>query len=178
MSDSFSEDIKNHTIHIRLDTEYYRHIICSDGTFNRRFEVLTFPGSLVYTGDMGTFVFQRTTDMFKFFGTGEINPQYWSEKVQRGVNGGRNNDVAEFSWEVLKENILFNMDNEEEKKKFLSSCPEDGLDEQEYWSFLYDDLNLDCPYEYGHTRYTNRFIWCCRAIVWTIKKYEEFKKCC
>jgi len=52
------------------------------------FTIVTFPGHLVYTGDMGTYVFSRIEDMFQFFrhkpGSDpryRINPQYWAEKI-------------------------------------------------------------------------------------------------
>lgn len=48
---------------------------------------------LCYTGDMGTYVFQRLTDMFEFFRTDReykkrnggklaVNLSYWGEKLQ------------------------------------------------------------------------------------------------
>ena len=54
------------------------------------FDIITYPGSLVIDGDMGTYVFRRLDDMFEFFRTEsvhikgdglKINPGYWCEKL-------------------------------------------------------------------------------------------------
>lgn len=56
------------------------------------FDILTWGGVLCINGDCGTYVFSRTSDMFEFFRSRnwtdkgpdvlDINPPYWSEKIQ------------------------------------------------------------------------------------------------
>lgn len=45
------------------------------------FDLITWPGYLTITGDMGCYTFARVEDMFTFF-TGYINNDYWAEKEQ------------------------------------------------------------------------------------------------
>lgn len=65
------------------------------------FDLLTWPGNLTITGDMGTYTFARVGDMFTFF-TGHINTGYWAEKEQtRGRSGLKEHDGDEFkAWIV------------------------------------------------------------------------------
>lgn len=84
----FDKDIVSHKMNVLLDNGVYRHILFKKPENGcQHFEIVTYPGTLVYTGDMGSFVFQITNDMFSFFRTvgdrGDgINPSYWAQKVQ------------------------------------------------------------------------------------------------
>lgn len=85
----FLRDIADHQMTILRDDGVNRHIrFRKPGTVCYGFDLVTWPGALCYTGDMGTYVFQRLEDMFEFFRTDRrggncltINPQYWSEKL-------------------------------------------------------------------------------------------------
>lgn len=86
IKEKFDRNITNHQMAIRFDAGIYRHLVFRNPESSAMwFEIVTWPGSLVYTGDMGTFVFERIPDMFEFFRNAEINPHYWSEKVEAGV---------------------------------------------------------------------------------------------
>lgn len=81
---SFLADTSNHEMTVRLDHNVYRHIrFKRPGDSCYWFELVTWPHHLCISGDMGTYVFSRTEDMFRFFRTDqlEINEDYWSEKV-------------------------------------------------------------------------------------------------
>lgn len=111
----FKRDTKNHSMKILLDEGIYRHLSFTDnGSSICRFDLVTVPGHLFYIGDMGSFTFNRLHDMFHFFGNpndkeykGEINPSYWSEKVESVDRYG--NGVTVFSpteaREILTENV-------------------------------------------------------------------------
>lgn len=93
---SFLADVAEHKMTVIRDDGVYRHVqFKKPGTRCYCFDLITWPGFLCYSGDMGTFVFQRLEDMFEFFRTDRdaewvkrkglklyINPGYWSEKVQ------------------------------------------------------------------------------------------------
>jgi len=72
------------------------------------FDLLTWPGYLCYTGDMGTYVFRRLHDMFQFFRRGEsigercIDIRYWAEKLEAidRVDGVREWTPEKFREEV------------------------------------------------------------------------------
>jgi hypothetical protein len=90
----FLGDVKDHVMTIvRDDGRAGRHIrFKKPGTMCMHFDVITWPGYLCYTGDMGTYVFRRLEDMFEFFRTSSkhsrqdrqlfINPAYWGEKLE------------------------------------------------------------------------------------------------
>ncbi len=97
----FLKDVAEHQMHVLMDSGIYRHIrFKRPGTGCMHFDLITYPGHLVYSGDMGCYVFARLEDMFQFFrmdkndwnynrnGGLSINLGYWSEKL-RAVDGGR-----------------------------------------------------------------------------------------
>lgn len=115
---SFLKDVSGHQMHILRDDGVYRHI-----RFKRpdsgcmHFDLVTYPGYLVYSGDMGCFVFSRLNDMFEFFRMGKddwnynrkgglsINLGYWSEKL-KAVDGQRSGGSAkEFNQEKFTKAI-------------------------------------------------------------------------
>lgn len=85
----FNGDTENHQLSILHDDGLYRHLRfkAPDSGFYW-FDLITWPGNLTITGDMGTYTFRRVEDMFTFF-TGYINTSYWAEKLQNGSVGGR-----------------------------------------------------------------------------------------
>ena len=97
------------------------------------FELVTWPGSLAYSGDMGCFVFSRLEDMFEFFRTeyGEgqklrINPSYWGEKLEAVDRlGHRDSGHREFSEGKLRKHV------EDAIKTWVEECdePYDASDE-------------------------------------------------
>lgn len=57
----------NHTMKIHRDDGIYRHLEFSrNGSNSYRFDLVTWPGYLCVTGDMGTWTFSRIADMFDF----------------------------------------------------------------------------------------------------------------
>jgi hypothetical protein len=93
--ESFLNDVKNHKMTIFKDDGVYRHIrFKMDESSIYFFDLITGPGYLLVRGDMGTYEFERTNDMFVFFRMREndlnnqgpeklsINLGYWSEKCE------------------------------------------------------------------------------------------------
>lgn len=99
--EQFLKEIAEHQMEIIKDDGVHRYIRFSKpNTSCMHFDLATWPGYLCYSGDMGTYVFSRTRDMFEFFRTDRkkgklgINLSYWSEKLQ-AVDGGRRGGSAE-----------------------------------------------------------------------------------
>lgn len=115
----FLSEVANHQLKILKDDGIYRHIRLQEpGTMLQHFDILTWPGTLCYTGDMGTYVFSRTTDMFTFFRIREqdrtyfeldqtlrIKPGYWAEKVEAGDTRHRGNGIKNFSIECAQQQV-------------------------------------------------------------------------
>ena len=104
---SFLKDVAQHQMIVLRDDGLSRHIrFMRPNTSCQHFDLITWPGKLCYTGDMGTYVFQRLDDMFEFFRTDRdygrrngrqvyINPGYWAEKLIAVDSSGRHGGSAE-----------------------------------------------------------------------------------
>jgi hypothetical protein len=96
----FLRDVADHRMIVISDEGVNRHIRFKEpNSSNMYFDLITWPGHLCYTGDMGTYVFQRLHDMFEFFRTDReyhrqrgrrlgINLSYWTEKLI-AIDGNR-----------------------------------------------------------------------------------------
>lgn len=107
----FEEESRDLRMTVLLDQDLYRHV-----SFTRpvsslyRFDLITWPGSLVIHGDMGTYAFSRTADMFGWFGTGPINPGYWAQKLTAAdPSGGVREYSKKLFWRHVNE-ILADLD--------------------------------------------------------------------
>lgn len=80
-----------HELRIVVDDGVHRHLqFRRPGTYCYGFDIVTWPGHLAISGDMGTAVFSRLHDMFEFFrakpaehekaGGLFVNDGYWAEK--------------------------------------------------------------------------------------------------
>ena len=135
---SFMRDIQRHELIVLRDDGVYRHILVkAPGTSCMHFNIVTFPGYLVYTGDMGAYTFTRIRDMFEFFrprkrGFGGINPQYWAEKLTATNCHGEHCSYGAAEWsddrfkEVIKERF---------EEHFAELYPGKDADEQERINF-------------------------------------------
>lgn len=201
----FLNNVADHQIEVIRDDGVHRHIrFKKPDTSNMYFDLITWPGALCYTGDMGTYVFRRLTDMFEFFRTDQktpylaskgltlgINLSYWAEKLE-AVD--RHGDHQEFSPEKFKRVVC------EHRKEWLRECPK--ADRRGLWNAIRDDVLIcaddgeslarhaangfrhETPtqkfyftdfWEYNLDAYTYHFQWCCYAIAWGVKKYDELK---
>ncbi len=185
--EQFLECVKNHKIEIIRDDSLYRHLrfANTECSWNQWFEIVTYPGTLVYSGDMGTYVFSRTEDMFKFFRQNElkISPTYWAEKC---AAQDKHNPIEEFSpqyfkarieeWmdesevsdetrEEVRHEVLWNADEgaETAMRSAMDFKAENGFQFSDFWE-------VDCNV------YSYYFLWCNYAIVWAIQQYDTEKK--
>jgi hypothetical protein len=118
--ESFLNDVSKHSMEILLDNGVYRHLrFTNNGSNVMRFDIVTYPGHLVYSGDMGSFVFSRLNDMFEFFRTGNrvdgklsINPGYWSEKLEAvdRCDSTQGNGFKEYSSDKFKNKVNEHVD--------------------------------------------------------------------
>lgn len=197
--EEFLREVTNHGIEIVADSEMNRHIIFKNPeSSNCWFELITWPGTLCINGDCGTYVFSRLRDMFQFFRqkNGEqlisINPHYWGEKLQSvDIRSGfvefdsdafiervkeHFDSFAESNlgiddqndlWDLIEVDVLSYSDSENEAYLAVQDFSYEVGDR----TFEFTDF-LDCG---GTETYTSRYLWCLYAIVWGIKKYDEYK---
>lgn len=87
---TFTTGTAGHEMTVFREDGVYRHLRfrTPDNGFYW-FDLITWPGYLTITGDMGTYTFNRNEDMFAFFNGTHVNTGYWAEKLRHGSNGGR-----------------------------------------------------------------------------------------
>lgn len=196
----FLKDVKNHKMIIIKDDSLYRHIrFKRPDTKNMEFDLITWPDHLMFTGDMGSYAFTRTEDMFYFFvpkteylkdfEKTNINLFYWEEKVlSQSIFG---NGIREFNSENFNEQIkehFFEYEweekTEEEKEELWKEIEYEVTGDDEYEcierirNFKNEKIKFDSYsfFEGYREPYTYHYIWCCHAIVWGILTYLDFKK--
>ena len=194
ISKRFANDIKDHELTIVQDSKLYKHIrLTRPGTIVMWFELVTWPGHLCYTGDMGSYVFSRVRDMFAFFRQEKPNPSYWKQEVLASDVDG----ITEYSPDVFKAMIKEYFENQTtewddaskaalwlaiqnevfpvaEYETFARKATEEfthDAKESIHGRFCFQDFG-----EYDFSTFTFRFKWCCHAIPWAIDKYDKFKE--
>lgn len=186
----FINDTKCHTLQIIRDDGVSRSLrFRKPGTTCYGFDIITWPGYLCYTGDMGCFVFSRTEDMLSFFrdkGSSDplrITPQYWAEKLQ-AVD--RNGGYQEFSFERFCEVVNSIAEQDEDATDELKQAVAEMLDDcggesaetcyRAASEFEWEDEQYFTDfYEHSLMEYTFHYIWCCYALVWGIRQYDAVK---
>lgn len=186
--EAFVQDVKDHVVIVELDQGVFRHLVCKKpGTTIQSFEITTWPGYLAVTGDMGAFLFSRVNDMFEFFRTGKepwmISFGYWAEKCQAvdRRDGFRQFSAKRFDEVVLDWISEWPEEAKEEAKEALLNKDFGTEDKARYEAahVRCTDLSDGTLYDFSDffeadvTEYTWHFIWCCYAIEWAIKKYDE-----
>lgn len=181
VSKRFLDGISEHEMTVRLDDGLYRHVMFKkpdSGMY--RFDLVTWPGYLTISGDMGCYTFSRIPDMFDFFTGHGINPQYWAEKLQNAA------DVREFSRRVFKERVqqAYNDHVDEDPgaeyllELWAQICDQVLYAENEHDAhdclaeFENEHFDFVDSWEWNLTEYTYRFLWICHAIRWGVEQYK------
>lgn len=204
--DQFEHDVADHRLTIVHEDGLYRHLRFSKpGSNDMRFDLVTWPGFLAYSGDMGAFMFERTNDMLGFFrrDPGErkygMSLRYWAEKCE--AEGTRGDGIFEFDPDEFKRAITRQrrellvehgrtlddgqrQDLWDELQRVIDAADEDEI---AAWSAMRDFsfvLGYDRKQSHAHIntddfprceRYTQRFMWCCCALAWGIEVYDRIK---
>ena len=186
----FLRDVAQHELTIIRDDGVNRHLrFKKPGTYNMHFDLITWPGYLCYTGDMGTYVFQRLKDMFAFFRTEglRINPGYWGEKLE-AVD--RYAGYHQWSRDKFERRIREYLDcwladgelTEEQQAEAKEQLESDVIralgdgKEAAYRAARDFEFAGSSPFydwwEVDTDEYSFRFIWCCYALAWGVQQYD------
>lgn len=196
----FLKDIDRHELQVLRDEGVYRHIrFKRPDTYCMYFDLVTWPGFLAYSGDMGCYVFNRLEDMFEFFRRPDesyrIDHGYWAEKVQAADKSA---GIEEFCKERFTEVVntyrlrwmrdglmtkaqrrelwdAVQLDVIEGYSDDAQSCHQRAADFDYRPISASRSYRFDDFWEHRFTRYSHRFGWCCLALAWGIKKYDEHK---
>jgi len=196
--DRFLETVKDHQMKVLRDNGVERHIqFRCNGRYFESFELITWPGHLMITGDYGTYVFCRIEDMFAFFRTDgskvrlPINPRYWGEKLLSVCKLG---GFMEFSEERFKSNVIdmikqqFDGEDAERESEVIADVEESIFPITDDGMVRACDAVIEYKHENGFqfidawdwvggcNDYTYHYIWCLYAIVWGIQQYDKSKE--
>lgn len=202
-TDGFKRDIASHVMEVIRDDGVSRHIrFKRPGTMCMHFDLITWPGYLCYTGDMGTYVFRRLHDMFQFFRRGEgrapyrIDRRYWAEKVEACDKGDGIKEFSEEKFErAVKEYLLEWVRNSaerttrQERRDLWDAVMDEvigadgdsgGYRKQVALHDFSHQVNARLKFyfqdfEYSVEDFTHRFTWCCHALEWAVATYDAAK---
>ena len=187
--EEFLRTVQKHEMQILVDHGVRRHLRFQiPENTNRWFELVTWADHLCISGDMGTFVFSRIEDMFKFFATAPmqnaeypINPSYWKEKLL--AQDTRSGGAQVFSEDLFKAQIEWCLDECEASADTRLEVEDEifsVIDEGEYKAmatvmdfkavngFTFSDF-----WEVETKVFTYHYLWCCYAIAWGVRKYAD-----
>lgn len=200
----FLNDVRDHVMEVHRDDGLYRHIrFRKPGTMCMHFDLLTWPGYLCYTGDMGTYVFRRLEDMLQFFRPyrgskhepmDSIDFGYWAEKLEGSDKGDghREFDSDRFEREITEQRrrLLvrytkrWSTDDRQDLWDALQEVKDAANDGehrafQAVWDFSFqhrgERVELSTDDFPNCKRMTHRFEWCCYALRWAVLRYDEAK---
>ncbi|CAM7520476.1 hypothetical protein CIFRMM251M_16640 [Citrobacter freundii] len=199
----FIRNVVAHRLSVVRDDGVYRHLrFQRPGTNSYYFDLVTWPGYLTVTGDMGTWTFSRIEDMFEFFTSKHfersesflINPGYWSEKIEAGTHGGRDAICYEFDEDAFEKGLKEwlaawredkDEDDIESAEYVISSLVGEGFRDANIavhavynnadWPRSVDTYDLAESISYNLNTYSFHFLWICYAIVWGIERYRSSK---
>ncbi len=182
ITEQFQNEIAKHQMIVEADDDAgnRRLFFGRPGTMIMHFRIITFADYLVYTGDMGSFIFRRQKDMFTFFRGESWSPRYWSEKLEAT---DRCDGFLDFEHDHAMAGIRSHIEHLPETDRltieshfddyylteleFLEAARTCTLLPQDYW----DDFSQWMIKVYSH-----RFKWCCHAIGWAISTYDKTQK--
>jgi len=170
----FTGDTEDHGMTVLHDDGIYRHLrFQKPGTGMYHFDLVTWPGYLTVSGDMGCYTFSRVHDMFDFFaGSGEIDLRYWAEKSQGS------DDITEYAEAKFAQKVRSDYrdayDNlaPNERADIWAAIESDVLTEgyceatarAAIDSFRIHDFEFFDTWDWDLKEYSSRFIWICFAI--------------
>lgn len=194
----FLREVKGHEMRILQDDGVRRHLrFATPGTFCMAFDIITWPGYLCYTGDVGTYVFSRVPDMLEFFRgePGTANPEYWAEKCEAADRTCGIRHFSDAVWrqvitdrvrDFIKDNRLSRSEASDLRRQvrdevLCTDTPEyDGLglasgfrwyDDGDHAREVFTDI-----YEHNFSEMTRRYLWCCFALRWAVAQYDAAKR--
>lgn len=160
----FERDTAEHALTVKLDDGLYRHLrFQKPGSWQYGYDLVTWPGFLAYTGDMGEYLFARTADMFDFFAAGPgINPDYWGEKLK----GPGHDTHRVFSPERYREQLVAHgaLDN-----LALDDVHDDRTAHERV-------AHIEDSWEWDFTDYDGQFLWACWAIRLGVGRYRAVRE--
>lgn len=146
-------------------------------------------GKIIYTGDMGYYIFGRdVNNIFNFYKGDEINPEYWSEKVHCADRPIIDDDcdIEKLEKSVREDICEFFEEDElsEEHQEAYDDCFDYGFDSNSIRAYdaikaLYEVLHIN-PFgrvEYlirDSQSYNRRYLYACEVLQWVSNNLDKW----
>lgn len=171
ISEKVKNDLKDHAITLLHSDGLYRHWKCSrPSSWVYGFNIVTWPGYLCFCGDMGEYVFARTSDMVEFMQGACRSYDYAAQKCVASCRDG----IYQWSPEIFQEKLhayLKDYPENEEKVNDIRETYENTSSPEQAKQAMYDsDLWDEIP---NCEALTFRFIWCLHALQWAFDKIND-----
>ncbi len=185
VTERIGKDLKDHVVTVLHADGLHRRWRCmAPGTWNMGFEIITWPGSICYTGDMGDYLFQRTNDMIAFMRGSCMSYSYAAEKCV--AHDGR---LSQFSEELFHQALKDRVEESDdgmvtvfrhgERRREpiqpmideIISAYDINNDQHAALEAMYNSGLWDCEVPQCQT-WTVHFLWCLHAIRWFIGKID------
>lgn len=189
----FLGECGNHQMTVLHDDGLYRHLrFTAREGYSYWFDLITWPGSLTFNGDMGTWTFSRLEDMFEFFGGSYVNYDYWAEKVRAGKTKAYDEKLFK---QFVTEHVQELIDSGDQPASLMAAVNEEIFEEDYGWedaarqllnefSFTPEpakgmvaglEFQFTDTWEWEFRTYTVHYLYACHAIQWAIGQYRAAK---
>ena len=198
--ETFLRDVRDHQMTIELDQGVHRSLLFKRSHRSAyHFRLVTWPGHLAISGDMGDYTFARLIDMFDFFRFAgpaydcddRINVGYWDEKLTAVCKSGDRHSLDEAAYIDAVRSLLAGHLGE------MALSDAKTVVREARWDDLFDPPSTtreaedrlyawrcpvtgDAPFsELWNRRISTasfHLVWCMRAIQWGIKRYDLMKQ--
>jgi hypothetical protein len=194
----FARETPQHEMTILLDEGLHRHLrFAKPGSSACWFDLISVPGALIFRGDGETYTFARVDDMFDFFRSerGDVNPQYWAEKITDGRDRARVYSEELFRRRVLEEfnervidgtipleyagHALGELCRDVLAEDVIAdeATARDALEAFEFTIAVGQTARFADVWEWDFHTWDWWYLWACHAIVNGIKRYDTAKAC-
>ena len=165
------ETFSQHEIDAQLVNGVFRHYRCArPNTRNYAFNVTTFPGRLIVTGDIGTLIVERLNDMFDWAPGAIGSIDYFASKTPSEMQ------TEEFSIDAVQwwlEHEIHETYEDETAQTEIKDGLEwmDDMTEGEVMRVIYDATH-DCEMP-SFKEWTSSFLWCRAALRWFFSRVGD-----
>lgn len=189
--EAFARNTSDHELTVIREDGLYRHLrLAEPGTRMWSIDILTWPGHLATTGDIGSgFMFSRESDMIGFFdkrgdwrtdyGAPEIDFRYWAEKLCGHTIG----DVYEHSprefMNIVNESVAEyvndgNTLSDDDRAVLMAEARQASDDAREAYEFLAENEDVlgSDSWELNFTEIDFQFALACYAIDRVVSAYR------
>jgi len=189
-AERFQRDTAGHQMTVLHNDGLYRHLRFRNPDRSMYwFDLVTWPGKLAFVGDVAPgYVFSRVEDMFEFFrapagwNLGDINPQYWAEKIVTGREG-----VQRYSEELFRQHVTEQVAAAAGQWPDLAATVDrEILGDNADWDIAFEEGAHEAlrDFNFGTFRFEDwhewrlkdwdwSYLWCCHAIRWGIDQYDR-----